>query len=119
MLHKAVVGLWRQFEFPEHLKLSLGSAEVCSLIFRLLRGTRDELVGNKGLELHRIGTRVGCAVDKSNSQIRIAIVVDARFGDDKDGITHASLHFTRRVAHIDTGFSDIANHHCARTDNSF
>ena len=54
------------------------------LVGRRVGRRGDEPVGVEGLELHRVGAGVGRDVDEPVGEVGVAVVVDARLGDDDD-----------------------------------
>jgi len=66
----------------------LATAGGGDLVIRFEGFSADDRFGLESLELHRVRTRRASSIDQSQRRIERAIMVDARFGDDKRGGTH-------------------------------
>src|SRR6185503_7371870 len=68
-------------ERRQHRELTLLTPGCAALILRGGRAPGHETGGGEGLELHRVGARLGGEIDQRASESHVAVVVDAGLGD--------------------------------------
>ena len=73
----------REFEALQHLELRLSSRRPSLLVLGLRRRRGDESLRREGLKLHGVRSSSGRDVDKAKRFGDVAVVIDARFGDNK------------------------------------
>ena len=91
------MGLQIEFETAQHGELSLAGLARTLLVHRLGRLGRRQRVGAEGLEFDHVGPGLGGGFHQPQCQGRVAVMVDAGFGDHE----HTRHHSPPFVGKID------------------
>ena len=89
MRYQPRIGLRLEFKPFEHGMLALFGLGCDLLIGRLGSRRACQPIGRKSLELDRIGAGRGRDIDQLQRQFEVAIVIDARLGDDETRLAAA------------------------------
>lgn len=80
-----------QLQLAQHRDLRLGLIGGARLVFGLGGARGREPLGAEGLELDQVGAGLGGDLDQALGESEVSMMVDAGFGDDESGFSHAGL----------------------------